>query len=108
MPAALDRLIRRLDPDPTPEPGVPAYITRDINADYPIADQDVSYHNPNQQPPPDPDCICRNLDGVGQNPTCLIHPWWRHDDDALDLADLTRELGSALEAAQRMFGTART
>jgi hypothetical protein len=84
MPAALDRLIRRLDPDPAPEP--------------------PGYTNPNQPPPVDPDCICRNLDGIGQNPTCLVHPWWRHDDDALDLADLTRELGSALAAAQQKFG----
>jgi hypothetical protein len=102
MPAALDRLLRRLDPDPTPTVGPEGTLghhpTTVIENDPP------GYTNPNQPPPTNPDCICRNLDGIGQNPTCTVHPWWRHDDDALDLADLTRELGSALAAARQKFG----
>jgi hypothetical protein len=86
MPAALDRLMRRLDPDPEPTP------------------EPLAYHNPNQQPPPDPHCICRTLDSVGQNPTCDTHGWWTRDDQVLHLADLTRELGSSLAAAQAKFG----
>ena len=38
MPAALDRLMRRLDPDPTPEP----------------EPEPLAYHNPNQPPERDP------------------------------------------------------
>jgi hypothetical protein len=77
---------RRIDPDPPPAPEPP------------------SYHNPNHTPEPEPDCTCRNLDGRGQNPTCTVHPWWRHDPAALHLADLTRELGSAWAAARATFG----
>ena len=84
MPAALDRLMRRLDPDPTPEPA-------------PLA-----YHNPNQPIECDPDCTCRAFDGHGQNPVCDAHPWWRSDPAVLDLADLTRELGTAWDAAVRI------
>jgi len=75
---------RRIDPDPPPttEPDPVPLFPAD----------------------PNPDCICRNLDGHGQNPTCPIHPWWRHDPHALHLADLTRELGSAWAAARQAFG----
>jgi hypothetical protein len=51
-----------------------------------------------------PACICRTLDSVGQNPSCDIHGWWTHDNAVLDLADLTRELGSAWDAAVKKFG----
>ena len=82
---------RRPDPDPTPAPDIPAYIARDINADYPIADDE-------------PDCTCKAFDGHGQNPECAEHPWWRRDPAVLDLADLTRELGPAWDAARKQFG----
>lgn len=68
---------RRIEPDPVPR------AEPDLVNLYPTA--------------PNNDCICR---GDRQNPTCDEHPWWRHDPHALDLADLTRELGSALAAAR--------
>jgi hypothetical protein len=74
---------RRIDPDPTPAP------------------EPLSYHNPNHTPDPEPACTCKAFDAIGQNPECAEHPWWRSDPAVLDLADLTRELGSALKAAQR-------
>lgn len=82
MPAALERLINRRDPDPKP---------------------DIGYTNPNQQPEPNPDCTCPALD-LGGNPTCALHGWWNRDAAVLDLADLTRELGSSWEAAKATFG----
>jgi hypothetical protein len=77
---------RRIDPDPTPTP------------------EPLSYHNPNLQPEPDPNCTCRADEGRGQNPVCTVHPWWRHDPTVLHLADLTRERGSAWDAARAKFG----
>jgi len=45
-------------------------------------------HDTPPQPHPDgPDCICRTLDAIGQNPHCPAHPWWRHDPTVLNLAD---------------------
>lgn len=52
----------------------------------------------------EPVCTCKAFDAIGQNPECPEHPWWSHDNDVLHLADLTRELGSALAAAQATFG----
>lgn len=64
----------------------------------------LDYVNPNQQPEPEDGCICRASLAVGEpNPTCPPHGWWNRDPAVLDLADLTRELGS-WEAARRMFG----
>ena len=77
---------RHIEPDPTPAPEPPGY------------------HNPNQPIERDPGCTCKAFDGYRQNPLCDAHPWWRHDPHALHLADLTRELGSALKAAQAAFG----
>ena len=74
--------------DPTPEP----------------APQPHAYHNPNQPIERDPDCTCRAFDGHGQNPLCDAHPWWLRDPAVLDLADLTRELGTAWAAACKQFG----
>jgi hypothetical protein len=54
-----------------------------------------------------PACTCRVFDAIGQNPECAKHPWWGRDPAVLDLADLTRELGSALKAAQAKFGGER-
>jgi hypothetical protein len=51
-----------------------------------------------------PPCNCRAFDGHGQNPECDAHPWWRTDPPVLHLADLTRELGSAWDAARKLFG----
>jgi hypothetical protein len=62
------------------------------------------------EPPPlsatpgEPACTCRVFDAIGQNPECDAHPWWARDTPVLDLADLTRELGSAWDAAQATFG----
>jgi hypothetical protein len=61
-------------------------------------------HDTPQPDPPQPECICTPFGAVGQNPECHVHPWWRHDTAVLDLADLTRELGSAWEAARQQFG----
>lgn len=88
MPAALDRLIHRLDPDPPPD------ATVEIEVTLP----------PAFEPDTEPACTCRAFDAIGQNPECDAHPWWARDTPVLDLADLTRELGSAWEAARMQFG----
>jgi hypothetical protein len=79
MPAALRRRLEHVNPDLVP----------------PI---------PEAAPADGPPCNCRAFDGLGQNPECDAHPWWRTDPPVLHLADLTRELGSALEAARQLFG----
>lgn len=88
MPPVLEKLIRRTSPDTTPEP--------------------VGYTNPNVPPEQHPGCICRALlDAAGQNPTCPIHGWWTRDPIVLKLADLTRELGTAWEAAMAIDWNAK-
>jgi hypothetical protein len=61
-------------------------------------------HATPQPDPPLPECVCIPFGAVGQNPTCPDHPWWRHDEAVLDLADLTRELKSSWEAARAHYG----
>jgi hypothetical protein len=87
----------RIEPDPAP-------TLQDLN-------QALNAHGVHLEYPPTPQpeadetsCTCKAFDAIGQNPECPEHPWWSHDDDVLHLADLTRELGSALAAAQAKFG----
>lgn len=85
-PLPYEATLDRANPDPATEP--------------------IGYTNPNIQPDERPDdCSCRALlDAAGQNPECPLHGWWTRDPAVLDLADLTRELGSALAAAKAKFG----
>jgi hypothetical protein len=91
MPAALRRRLEHVNPDlrpPIPE----------------AAPDDSQHQRKFFENATEPDCTCRAFDGHGQNPECDAHPWWRTDPPVLHLADLTRELGSALEAARHLFG----
>lgn len=83
---------RHINPDPQPD------LTIQIDVTVP----------PGLEPDTEPACTCRAFDAIGQNPECPEHPWWAHDNDVLHLADLTRELGSALAAARATFGGGRT
>jgi hypothetical protein len=92
----------RIEPDPAP-------TLQDLNEA--LATHGVHLeHAPTPQPQPEADetpCTCKAFDAIGQNPECPEHPWWAHDNDVLHLADLTRELGSALAAARATFGGQR-
>jgi hypothetical protein len=90
-----------LDRLPSRQPYVCATTDRELIVNRPYR---TTCTLPEPEPEPTDDeleCICTPFGAVGQNPTCDVHPWWRHDTAVLDLADLTRELGSAWEAARQ-------
>lgn len=66
---------------------------------------DIAAYLARNKPEKPADCVCQAL--FDPNPTCPPHGWWHRDKAVLDLADLTRELGSAWDAAVKTFGGQR-